>query len=79
MEEPKQEKPQFEIIEKALTLMILILGLSVLAPFIVAAFHSKDVALVAMILEVELDSQFWMIVSALVAALGINKVGKNKP
>ena len=77
-EKPKPEKPQFDIIEKVLTMMLVILAASILVPQFIAAYHHEDVALAAMILEKEIDSQFWMILSALVAALGVTKMS-NKP
>jgi len=75
-ESAKEIKPQYGIIEKALTLMILILLVDVAAPYILSASYSKDVALIAMLLEKELPSEFWIIISALVSSLGIKQIQK---
>ena len=77
--EHKPEKPQFEIIERALMAMLYILGLVYLVPQFIAAYHHENVAFSAMILELEINDQYWMILSALVAALGVKHIGKNKP
>jgi len=76
-EEKETESPKFDIIERALMGMLYILAASFLIPQFIAAYHHGDVSFSAMILALEMNPQFWMILSALVAALGVKQ--SNKP
>ena len=70
------KEAKFDTIDKILTMMIFILGLSVIAPIIIASIHTKEVALVSMLLEQDLDPQFFIILSGLVGTLTGKQIGK---
>jgi len=72
----KEEKPKFEIIEMSMKMMLVIVGFNVLLPQITAMIYNEDVALIAMLLETELDPQFYMILAALAGALGVKQLSK---
>ena len=72
----KKDTPRFDIIDRVLTYMIIILAVVMIAPFIIAAIYHQEVALVAMIFEQETNPQFYMILSALVGTLTGKQIQK---